>query len=95
MCGIAGFISATRKIDLNRVPAVFERLRHRGPDDKGWLKYSPGTLRSGREWSSDEETSCQALLLHVRLSIIDLSEAGWQPMSSRDGRYHLVFNGEI
>jgi asparagine synthase (glutamine-hydrolyzing) len=95
MCGIAGFVSATRQIDLNRVPAVFERLRHRGPDDKGWLKYSPGTLRSGREWSSDEETSCQALLLHVRLSIIDLSEAGWQPMSSRDGRYHLVFNGEI
>ncbi len=95
MCGIAGFVSTARQIDLKRVPAVLKRLEHRGPDDQGWLKYSPGTLRAGREWSTEEETDCHVLLLHRRLSIIDLSVAGWQPMSSRDGRYHLVFNGEI
>ncbi|MCU1332659.1 MAG: asparagine synthase (glutamine-hydrolyzing) [Candidatus Angelobacter sp.] len=95
MCGIAGFVSGTRQINHQWVPAVLERLRHRGPDDKGWLKYSPGMLRTGRQWNTEEETNCDVLLLHRRLSIIDLSAAGWQPMSSDDGRYHLVYNGEI
>src|SRR5262249_18781898 len=95
MCGIAGFVSATGQIDLRRGPAVFEQLHHRGPDDKGWLKDTPTTVRSGRDWTADEEADCHVLLLHRRLSIIDLSVAGWQPMSSSDGRYHLVFNGEI
>src|SRR5688572_16665360 len=54
-------------------------LRHRGPDDQG-LWCSPGG---------------QVLLGHARLSIIDLSPSGHQPMSSHDGRYHLIFNGEI
>ena len=39
--------------------------------------------------------SGEVILGHVRLSIIDLTNAGWQPMSSPDGKYHLVFNGEI
>ena len=41
-------------------------------------------------WTDDE-----IALAHRRLSIVDLSDAGHQPMSSRDGRYHIVFNGEI
>lgn len=95
MCGIAGFVSGTRSIALQRVPAVLERLRHRGPDDSGWLKYSQGGLRAGRDWNAGEKTSCDVLLLHQRLSIVDLTAAGRQPMSSPDGRYHLVYNGEI
>ncbi|MDA3874523.1 MAG: asparagine synthase (glutamine-hydrolyzing) [Kiritimatiellae bacterium] len=55
------------------------RLTHRGPDDSG-------------VWA-DPEGSC--LLGHRRLSIIDLSDAGHQPFSDPEGRYHLVFNGEI
>jgi asparagine synthase (glutamine-hydrolysing) len=96
MCGIAGFAAGTRRVDPKVVPVVLERLEHRGPDDKGWLKYSADRLRTGREWIGDNESSnCDVLLLHRRLAIIDVSAAGRQPMSSNDGRYHLVYNGEI
>src|SRR5262249_7302449 len=63
------------------------------PDDDGWLTVAPAGVRQGRgtSWPADAEV----LLLHRRLSILDLSAAGWQPMSTPDGRYHLVYNGEI
>jgi asparagine synthase (glutamine-hydrolysing) len=54
-------------------------LRHRGPDGFG-------------DWSSPDQT---AYLAHCRLSIIDLSEAGRQPMANEDGSVQLTFNGEI
>ena len=54
-------------------------LRHRGPDGFG-------------EWSSPDRS---AYLAHCRLSIIDLSDAGRQPMANEDGRIQLTFNGEI
>jgi asparagine synthase (glutamine-hydrolysing) len=95
MCGIAGFVSATGHIDFKSVPRVLERLEHRGPDDQGWLTYSADNLQIGRDWKADHNSVCDVLLLHRRLSIIDVSAAGWQPMSSKDNRYHLVFNGEI
>lgn len=56
-----------------------ERIQHRGPDSQG-------------VWLSDNQ---QVGLAHVRLAIQDLSEQGHQPMLSDDGRYVLVFNGEI
>ena len=59
--------------------AMAGRLRHRGPDDDG-------------VWIDD---SGQAGFGHRRLSIIDLSPAGHQPMRSADGRYVLSYNGEI
>ncbi len=52
---------------------------HRGPDGRGLY----------------EDPEGRAALGHTRLAILDLSDAGLQPMSSADGRYHLVFNGEI
>jgi asparagine synthase (glutamine-hydrolysing) len=81
MCGIAGIIS--RKSEAARFASLLPRLQqeiaHRGPDDRG-IHVSP----DGR-----------AGLVHARLSILDLTAAGHQPMISPDGRYAIVFNGEI
>ncbi|MCX6995977.1 MAG: asparagine synthase (glutamine-hydrolyzing) [Kiritimatiellaeota bacterium] len=54
-------------------------LRHRGPDDEGMERFPDVGVKLG----------------HTRLSILDLSAAGHQPMTSADGRYALVLNGEI
>jgi asparagine synthase (glutamine-hydrolysing) len=59
--------------------AVTDQLRHRGPDGAG-------------TWISSDGT---AGLAHRRLAILDLSEAGRQPMGNRDGRIQVTFNGEI
>jgi len=56
-----------------------DRMRHRGPDSNGF-------------WEDD---AAQLALGHVRLAILDLTEAGHQPMVSHDGRNVLVLNGEI
>ncbi|MFP8875600.1 MAG: asparagine synthetase B, partial [Myxococcota bacterium] len=81
MCGIAGVVVHGNGAPVE--PALIERMRdvqrHRGPDDAG-LWISPDA-RVG--------------LGHRRLSIVDLSPLGRQPMASEDGRFQLVFNGEI
>jgi asparagine synthase (glutamine-hydrolysing) len=59
--------------------AMVTALSHRGPDDTGFYVNSGGTIGLG----------------HNRLSILDLSAAGHQPMIDSTGRLHLVFNGEI
>src|SRR5918998_32926 len=81
MCGIAGLIS--QEPDA-RVGAMLGAIEHRGYDDEG-------------VWTSDfvDEDGRRACLGHRRLSIIDTSAAGHQPMLSEDGRYSLTFNGEI
>ena len=81
MCGIAGIISTQfSAFELReRVSAMQSRLRHRGPDDAGTYI----------------DPQSRAALAHTRLSIQDLSPSGHQPMSSPDGRYTIVFNGEI
>ncbi len=94
MCGIFGLTNRNAVPLATEVPrAALERLEHRGPDDLGWLTFTTGCVRRGRE--VDEAMAAEAMLLHRRLSILDLSSAGWQPMSTADGRYHLTFNGEI
>lgn len=95
MCGIAGCIVSTP------APWVYESVRamsdsivHRGPDDQGSLLWDGrGPVRRGRDLAAEGAPTVG--LAHRRLSIIDLSETGWQPMSSGDGRYHIVYNGEI
>jgi asparagine synthase (glutamine-hydrolysing) len=93
MCGIAGFITRSSSNASVRIPAVLQSLEHRGPDDQGWLLYSRGDVRLGREWPAGDP-ACEVALLHRRLSILDLSAGGWQPMG-REERYYVVYNGEI
>ena len=83
MCGITGFYSpraAQSAIDLQAIVArMAGALAHRGPDQQ-------------RVWS---DAAAGVALGHRRLSIIDLSEQGAQPMHSACERYVIVFNGEI
>ncbi len=83
MCGIAGFIAAesgmSSDVVRDTVSRMTNRLSHRGPDDSG-IWFDP---------------AIPVALGHRRLSIIDLSLLGHQPMISASGRYVLVFNGEI
>ncbi|MFT5522376.1 MAG: asparagine synthase (glutamine-hydrolyzing), partial [Pirellulaceae bacterium] len=73
--------------------AMSRRLSHRGPDDYGWMCSRNRVAIYGRE--SQPYQAAEVMLLHRRLSILDLSEAGRQPMASTDGRFHIVYNGEI
>ena len=82
MCGIAGIIEdgrADRQRLCTAIHAMADALTHRGPDDSG-------------TWMDDESG---VALGFRRLAILDLSATGHQPMLSPDGRFVIVFNGEI
>jgi len=83
MCGIAGFFDPGLRLAAADHAAIGERMaqaiRHRGPDDSG-------------VWT---DAHAGIVLAHRRLSIIDTSPLGHQPMVSPGGRYWIVFNGEI
>ncbi len=79
MCGIAGFISTTQNIAEEELKKASLLLQHRGPDAAGF--YFSDNKKIG--------------LAHRRLSILDLSVAANQPMLSSNGRYCIVFNGEV
>jgi asparagine synthase (glutamine-hydrolysing) len=78
MCGIAGHISMAGRVDTVLVKKMTDAIRHRGPDGEG-------------HWIDAREKVC---LGHRRLSIIDISESGSQPMHYLS-RYSIVFNGEF
>jgi asparagine synthase (glutamine-hydrolysing) len=95
MCGIAGLVlSRSDGFDADLVPTLLHRLEHRGPDDFGFLRFTSDGVHSGREWPGQESLNGTTLLSR-RLSILDLSANGWQPMGTQDGRYRIVYNGEI
>lgn len=95
MCGIAGMLACRPDPDaLRRIPAAATALRHRGPDGGGFLRFEDGRALISPEWPA-EAGAPQAVFVHRRLSILDLSDASAQPMLSADGRFALTFNGEI
>lgn len=83
MCGIAGFVDfkcATSESDGRQaIGRMADRIAHRGPDD----------------WGTWCDPQYGAFFAHRRLSIVDLSVAGHQPMASASGRYMVVYNGEV
>lgn len=80
MCGIIGIASKNSSlVPTDHFKVSRDKLLHRGPDDGGVWQSCDGRV----------------ILGHRRLSIIDLSPAGHQPMLSEDGRQVIVFNGEI
>jgi asparagine synthase (glutamine-hydrolysing) len=95
MCGIAGLLLKRPADDLVSVlSALGDRLAHRGPDDRGVLQFSETSgVIAGREPAPVAQ--CRAGLVHRRLAIFDPSPAAAQPMSTADGRLHLIFNGAI
>src|SRR5688572_30490622 len=82
MCGIAGAIGAINQGTVDLVGGMNGRIAHRGPDgERVWV--SPGMPGPG------------VVLAHRRLAIIDLSDAGLQPMLDPGNGNMIAFNGEI
>src|SRR5512145_1706621 len=81
MCGIAGaFVTEPKRLDTRTaVGRAMLKIMHRGPDDRGLFVSDDG----------------RCAIAQTRLAIIDLSPGGWQPMGTPDGRFWIVFNGEI
>ncbi|AJE03038.1 asparagine synthase (glutamine-hydrolyzing) [Geobacter pickeringii] len=79
MCGIYGVIYTSDVVDSKTLNSRCNLLTHRGPDDSG-------------TWISP---SNRVGLAHRRLSIVDLTPAGHQPMVSDDGHFAIVYNGEV
>ncbi len=95
MCGIAGLVQpSSGRIEGAMVRRALNNLEHRGPDDAGVLYYNRREVKLYRT-QDFPDVSSEVVLLHRRLSILDLSEAGWQPMGTKEGTYYIVFNGEI
>jgi asparagine synthase (glutamine-hydrolysing) len=82
MCGFAGYLTNNAKVLANAegiANDMAQTIQHRGPNDSG-------------VWV---DVNAGVALAHRRLSVLDLSPAGHQPMVSRSGRYVIAFNGEI
>lgn len=81
MCGLAGYLSFNNKNDSSDAQLVLQNMGR-------------GIQRRGPD-SSGTWSDCYAGFVHTRLAIVDLSDAGQQPMHSQCGRYVIAFNGEI
>ncbi len=82
MCGIYGYAGSACDLASDEALATaLQALRHRGPDDRGTFRDVDGAVACG--------------LAHTRLAIIDLSPGGHQPWTTPDGRFTVVYNGEL
>ena len=111
MCGITGIFSRQGiRIDPALLQKMTNSIRHRGPDDEGYFFADTASNRCEQRSGNDSIPAAKANYPHLaapfqegynlglgyrRLSIIDLSPAGHQPMSNAEGTVWLIFNGEI
>lgn len=109
MCGISGIYSLKADVvDQNLLKQMTDLIRHRGPDDEGYVLLKTGdgkaVYASGEDTISELKGEYPQLPIDFnanlafgfrRLSIIDLSPKGHQPMSDADKSCYIVFNGEI
>ena len=102
MCGITGIYCANHeRVNLRDLESMTDILQHRGPNDKGFLLAKTMTAKVlqspkiGLLKSFLEKNRPDLGMGHQRLSIIDLSDAGHQPMCNEDESIWIVYNGEI
>jgi len=111
MCGIAGIVSLKNKLaSPDAITRMCDSIAHRGPDDAGYALFKPSQMHPleftgngfrhknpGMQAIDDlkNRLGYEVCLGHRRLSIIDLSSGGHQPMSIKSGRYWITYNGEI
>ena len=79
MCGLVGFIDYNKTSSLNILKEMTDILHHRGPNDSGYSFFNHENVNIG--------------LGHRRLSVLDLSTHGHQPMVHKD--LEIVYNGEV
>jgi asparagine synthase (glutamine-hydrolysing) len=88
MCGIAGFIGTDSRLDEAMLLRMQRAQKHRGPDDTGvmfQIRASPDANRP----------AIRVGMAHNRLSVLDLSGAGHQPMRTTSGEHWICYNGEF
>ncbi len=90
MCGIACILSPRGNLSSAVLESFTNAVAHRGPDGVGFMRFA-----AGLDVAPSALENCFLGLGHRRLSILDLSEAGAQPMASADGSLTVVYNGEI
>ena len=89
MCGIVGILSNSNSINESKVRDMLKKISHRGPDDEGVVSINTKIN------NFDESSATDLYLGHRRLSILDLSSLGHQPMSTSDKKLWITYNGEI
>ncbi len=115
MCGIAALF-ASKAHDLSLIHRMTAIIRHRGPDDEGYVFFqkdnadsfifggcdtpknvygAPQSYCPNKSIDSFNRQPCIAALGHRRLSIVDLSQAGHQPMCTNDSMIWITYNGEV
>src|SRR5438045_927067 len=103
MCGIAGIVGLDgRAVDPSCLQRMTDLLAHRGPDGEAfmvargaWGELDHSFIRRTDATPIQSRSPVRVGLGHRRLAILDLSERGLQPMTTRDARRWIVFNGEI
>ncbi len=97
MCGIAGILNLrnqAKMLGLN-IQSMSEAMKMRGPDSDGVLAAGMQGMPPTTDPNFVKSASARLFFAHRRLSIIDMSDDGWQPLSLSNRRYWIAYNGEI